>query len=151
MAIWLFSSTDLDNIRVGYQRLLWGFWDREAGEKQRRNWRAFVRAWNRIKPFDFAVLQIAKTGEIHALEVVKETFYDDQTPVWPREIEQRVVLYPWRVAFSFMIFSEEPILRRFIKLLDYIDGYGIGELSLIDFNDILVEISKKFKLAMRGM
>ena len=37
MAIWLFSSTDLENIRVGYERLLWGFWDREAGEKQRRN------------------------------------------------------------------------------------------------------------------
>jgi hypothetical protein len=50
-----------------------------------------------------------------------------------------------------MIFSEEPILRRFIKLSDYIDGYGIGELSFIDFNDISAEISKKFKLAMRGM
>jgi hypothetical protein len=85
-----------------------------------------VRAYNRIKPFDFAVFQIAKTGEIHALGVVKETFYDDQTPVWPKEVEQRVALYPWRVAFSFMIFSEEPILRRFTKLSDYIDGYGIG-------------------------
>jgi hypothetical protein len=60
-----------------------------------------------------------------------------------------VVLYPWRVAFSFMIFSEEPILRRFIKLSDYIDDYGIGGLSPIDFNDVLAEISKKFKLAMR--
>jgi hypothetical protein len=49
-----------------------------------------------------------------------------------------------------MIFSEEPILRRFIKLSDYIDGYGIGELPLIDFNDILAEIPKKFKIAMRG-
>ena len=135
---------------MGYERLLWGFWDREAGEKQRRNWRSFARAYNRIKPFDFAVLQVAKTGEVHALGVVKETFYDDQTPVWPKEVEGRVVLYPWRVAFSFMLFSEEPILRRFIKLPDYIDGYGIGELPLTDFNDILAEISKKFKLAMRG-
>jgi hypothetical protein len=38
MATWLFSLTDLENIRVGYERLLWDFWDREAGEKQRRNW-----------------------------------------------------------------------------------------------------------------
>jgi hypothetical protein len=36
-------------------------------------------------------------------------------------------------------------------LPDYIDGYGIGELPLTDFNDILAEISKKFKLAVRGV
>ena len=42
MAIWLFSSTNLENIR------------------------------SRRQPFDFAVFQIAKTGEIHALGVVKE-------------------------------------------------------------------------------
>jgi hypothetical protein len=29
---------------VGYERPPWGFWDREAGEKQRRNWRSFVKA-----------------------------------------------------------------------------------------------------------
>ncbi|MCC6005263.1 MAG: hypothetical protein LM590_13080 [Thermofilum sp.] len=40
----LFSSTDLENIRVGYERPPWGFWDREAGGKQRRNWRSFVKA-----------------------------------------------------------------------------------------------------------
>jgi hypothetical protein len=102
VAIWLFSSTDLEDIRVGYERLLWGFWDRETGEKQRRNWRSFVRTYNRIEPFDFAVFQIAKTGEVHALGIVKEIFYDDQTLVWPKEFEQRAVLYPWRVAFSFM-------------------------------------------------
>jgi hypothetical protein len=30
MAIWLFSSTDLENIRVGYERLLWGFQHQKA-------------------------------------------------------------------------------------------------------------------------
>jgi hypothetical protein len=150
MAAWLFSSIDLRNIRVGYERLLWGFWDREAGEKQRRNWRLFVRAYNRIKPFDFVVIQVAGSGEIHAIGVIKETFYDDQTPVWPREIEERRVLYPWRTSFSFMVFSEEPILRRFIRVRDYIDGYGLGELSPTDLNDVLAEASRKFGMAMKG-
>jgi hypothetical protein len=150
MTNWLFSSTDLENIKVGYERLLWGYWDREAGEKQRRNWRPFIRAYSRIKTFDFAVIQIAKTGEIHAFGIVRETFYDDQTLVWPIEFEQGKVLYLWRVSFSFMLLSEEPILRRFIKIQDYIDGYGLGELSPVDLHDIHTKASKKFKLMMKG-
>ncbi len=150
MTNWLFSSSDLENIRVGCERLLWGFWDREAGEKQKRNWRAFIRAYNKIKPFDFAVFQIAGTGWIHAFGLVRGTFYDDQTPIWPMEVAQRKVLYPWRVSLSFTVFSEEPILTRFIKIQDYIDGYGIGELLSTDLSDIFSEVSRKSRLVMRG-
>jgi hypothetical protein len=150
MRCWLFSSVDLENIRVGYERLLWGFWDKEAGEKQKKNWRAFLRTYNTIKPFDFAAIQIASNGYIHAFGIIRNTFYDDQTLVWPREFEQKRVLYPWRVSFSLMIFSEEPILTRFIKIQDYIDGYGIGEISPTDIQDIFTETSKKFKLKIKG-
>jgi len=50
LGAWLFSSSDLENIRTAYERLIWGFWDREVGPKQRRNWR-FIRAYNKIPTF----------------------------------------------------------------------------------------------------
>lgn len=51
MPVWLVSLTNLDNVRRIHERILWGFWDREAGEKQRRNWKLFIMVFNRIKPF----------------------------------------------------------------------------------------------------
>jgi hypothetical protein len=84
---WLFSSRDLENIRRGYERLLWGFWDvrsaksKELREKLEKNWRLFLSFYNNIEPFDIAVIQVARSGEIHAVGVVKRTFYDDQTIV----------------------------------------------------------------------
>ena len=71
LSVWLFASKSLENIRVARGRLLWGFWDRDAGVKQRRNWRDFIRLFNRIKPFDIALFQITHTGNIHALGIVK--------------------------------------------------------------------------------
>jgi len=103
---WLFSSSNIENIEVGYKRFLWGFWDREAGKKQRENWRRFIASYNRIKSFDSAILQTTR-GDVHAFGIIKEKFYDDQTPVWPQELEQNRVLFPWRVSFSFMMFSTE--------------------------------------------
>ena len=41
-------------------------------------------------------------------------------------------------------------MRRFIRIQDYIDGYGLGELSPADLQDVLAEASKKFGLLMRG-
>jgi len=76
MNVWIFSSNTLENIRVAKERLLWGFWNREIGEKQRKNWRNFIRLYNRIKPFDTVVFQISRTEEIHAIGVVKEKFYE---------------------------------------------------------------------------
>jgi len=124
--------------------LLWGFWDRELGEKQRRNWRSFIRLYNRIKPFDTVFFQIAKTGEIHAIGIVKETYYDDQTSVWP--LEKKIVLFPWRVSFCTILFSEKPFVSHFVKIENYVDGYGIGELAEHEYRRILTKIQKQLNV-----
>jgi len=139
----VFSSSDLGNIRMAYERLIWGFWDREAGSKQRRNWRSFIRAYNWIRRFDYVLIQIAKTGEIHAMAVVKDMYHDDQAPIWKAEPEQRRVLFPWRVLFCFIIYSEKLILRRFIEIQNYIDGYGLGEIMDRDIADIVKVFEEK--------
>ncbi|MHA1593926.1 MAG: hypothetical protein ACTSXX_04200 [Candidatus Baldrarchaeia archaeon] len=143
MKTWIFSSKDLENIRTASQRLIWGFWRKEASDKHRTNWRNFLRLYNSIKPGDIAFFQIAKTGEIHALGVIAEKFYDDQTPIWKEEISRRTVLFPWRVSFSFMLFSEKPLTKMFIKIENYVDGYGIGEIPPNDAKTLLNEIAKK--------
>jgi hypothetical protein len=140
MVFWLFSSKNIENIRIAKERLLWGFWDREAGEKFKRNWRAFIRLYNRIKPFDIAVFQITISGNIHAIGIIKEKYFDDQTFIWPAEKEKGQVLYPWRVSFINILFSENPFTTYFIELENYIDGYGIGELSEQNFRTIMDKI-----------
>lgn len=143
MSFWLVSSIDVDNIRRASERLLWGFWDREAGYKQRKNWRDFIRTYNKIKPFHIVVFQVARTGEIHAVGVVKETYHDDQTPIWDKEISQGKVLYPWRVSLSAILFSEKPFVKHFIKMENYLDGYGLGEIPENDFRKVLADIKSK--------
>ncbi len=155
MSVWLFSSSDLENIKVGFEHLIWGFWDRDVQisqklkEKLIKNWRIFIKTYNRIKPFDHCLIQIAKTGDIHALAVIKDKQFDDQTLIWPLEIRKGKVYYPWRIEFSMIIYSEKPILKRFIKIENYIDGYGLAEASPTDLADILRALSKcqdlKFK------
>lgn len=144
MSYWIFSSITLENIETAYKNMVWGFWDREAGKKQRMNWRSFIRKYNQIKPFDIAVFQIANTGEIHAMGVIRETYYDDQTPIWSKEFESNRILFPWRIHFSAMVFSKEPVIKKFIRIQDYIDGYGLGELEPHDFNVILEAFRRKF-------
>jgi hypothetical protein len=145
MKIWLFSSNTLKNIEVAKDKLLWGFWDREKGSKQRKNWRDFIRLFNKIEPFDIAVFQTTD-GEIHAIGIIKKTYYDDQTPVWPEEINEDKILFPWRVSFCNFIFSETPFTKFFAKISNYIDGYGIGELSPSEFQKILQEVQEKHKV-----
>lgn len=144
MNLWIFSSKNIENIKVAKERLLWGFWDREAGDKQRQNWRSFIRLYNKIKPFDIVFLQIARTGEIHAFGIVKETYYDDQTPIWPNE--QKHILFPWKVSFCSIIFSDKPFITHFVKIESYVDGYGIGELPEFEFRRILTEIQKQVNI-----
>jgi len=143
MSFWLFSSNDVGNVRRAYERLMWGFWDREAGEKQRKNWRSFIRAFNRIKPFHIVVFQVARTGEVHAIGIAKETYYDDQTPIWDNEIKQNRVLYPWKVSLSTIVYSEEPFVKHFIKIENYIDGYGLGEIPEHEFRKIFDDVKSK--------
>ena len=143
LSVWLFASKSLEDIRVARERFLWGFWDRDAGVKQRRNWRDFIRLFNRIKPFDIALFQITHTGNIHALGIVRRTYYDDQTLIWPLESERERVLFPWRVEFSFILFSKEPFVKHFIKIENYIDGYGIGLVLEHEFRRILSYINRR--------
>jgi hypothetical protein len=144
MNLWIFASKTVENIEVAKERLLWGFWDREAGEKQKKNWRSFIRLYNRIKPFDIVLFQIAKTGEIHAVGIVKETYYDDQTPVWPQE--QNRVIFPWKVSFCNILFSKNPFVSHFVNIANYVDGYGMGELPEHEFRRVLAEIQKQLNV-----
>ena len=143
MGAWIFSSNTVENIEVAKERLMWGFWYREAGKKQRENWRRFRRLYNKIRPFDIAIMQIARTGEIHAIAIIKKTYHDDQTPVWPNEGQQNRVLFPWRVSFSNILFSHSPFTSLFINLENYIDGYGLGELPEHEFRKILDDVKAK--------
>lgn len=144
MSLWLFSSRDIDNIKTAKERLLWGFWDRDASEKTRKNWRSFIRLYNRIKPLDLVIFQTVG-GEIHALGGVQTTYYDDQTPVWPEEIKQDRVLFPWKVQFHFILFFEEPITKKFIRISNYLDGYGLGEIEEHEFRNIISKINAILK------
>lgn len=148
MALWIFSSNTVKNIQIAKDRLMWGFWDREAGKKQKENWRQFIRLYNKIKPFDIALIQIAGTGEIHAIATIRNTYHDDQTPVWPTEMRQKRVLYPWRVSFSNILFSDTPFTSHFIKLENYIDGYGLGELPEHEFRKILDDVKAEINAEM---
>ena len=148
MNFWVFSSKTIKNIEVAKDRLLWGFWDREAGERLRKNWRSFIRLYNKIKPFDIVIFQLAKTGQIHGIGIVKETYYDDQTPIWPNEQKETKVLYPWKVSFSNIIFSKTPFTSHYVKIENYIDGYGIGELPEHDFRRILNEIQNQLTVEL---
>jgi len=131
-----------------HERLMWGFWDREAGEKQRKNWRDFIRVFNKIKPFDIVIFQVAETGELYAIGVVKDTYYDDQSPVWDNEIKQSRVLYPWKVSLCSMIFSNKPFTKHFIRIENYIDGYGVGEVPEHEFRKIFQTIKSKLNVEL---
>ncbi|MGC8848995.1 MAG: hypothetical protein ACP5K1_04660 [Candidatus Bathyarchaeia archaeon] len=61
--------------------------------------------------------------------MVKATYYDDQTPVWDKELKERRVLYPWRIELAFMAFPEEPIQGWRIQMAGYVDGYSRHELN----------------------
>lgn len=90
-----------------------------------------------------------ETGEIHAMAIVKEKYYDDQTPIWKAEIEQRHIIWPWRIPFCFMIYSEQAILRRFIEIQNYIDGYGLGEIAIRDIADVIEVLEEKSNLKIK--
>jgi len=147
---WIFSSKNKENIRVATERLVWGFWDRDLVKNERsklvKNWRPFLRLYNSISSGDIVFFQIAQTGEIHALGIVRDKFYDDQTPIWDLEIGKRKVLFPWRVSFYVIIYSEEPFTRHFIEIKNYVDGYGIGEIPYHEAKRILNEIERRYHL-----
>lgn len=86
---------------------------------------------------------------MHAAATVKRTYFDDQTPVWDRELELNRVLYPWRMDLAFMLYSEKPILKTFIRISDYVDGYGIGELPQHELNNLLAAIPTRTEIKIK--
>jgi len=149
---WVFSSRNKGNIRRAWERLLWGFWDRDLargrGSKLARNWRHFLRLYNSISSGDLVFFQVARTGEIHALGIVRGKHYDDQTPIWDLEVKEKRVLFPWRVSFYIILYSEEPFARLFIELRNYVDGYGIGEVPHHEAERILSELGGEHHLSV---
>jgi len=144
MNLWIFSSKNVEKIEVAKKKLLWGFWDKRIAEKKNWNWRAFLTLYNKIEPFDIVVFQIAYTGDIHALGIVKKTYYDDQTPTFPDQVKH--ILYPWKVSFCTVIFSNTPLTKCYVEKANYVDGFGIGELQQYEFRSILTEIQKKVNI-----
>jgi len=146
---WIFASKSKENIRRAYERLIWGFWDRDVARRSSsklvRNWRSFLRLYNNISNGDIVFFQITETGDIHAVGIVKEKFYDDQTPIWDQEIKKKRVLFPWRISFYIIIYSEEPIAKLFTKIENYVDGYGIGELPHHEAQQIIKQLKEKLQ------
>ena len=77
---------------------------------------------------------------------MKQTFYDDQTSVWP--IEKNKGSFSVESFISSILFSEEPFITHFIKIEGYIDGYGMGELSESDLRRILEKVKEKFNVEL---
>jgi len=74
---------------------------------------------------------------------VRERFYDDQTPIWDQEIEERRVLFPWRVSFYIVVYSDEPAAKLYTRIENYVDGYGIGELPNHEAQQILEQLREE--------
>ncbi|MEM2189253.1 MAG: hypothetical protein QXK53_07315 [Nitrososphaerota archaeon] len=150
---WILSTYSLDHIRRAYERLMWGFTDpRIKREKEYvRNWRNFIKFYNKISPGDIMIFQLfqEKRYYIHGLSVVQEKFYDDETLIWDEEIEHGRVLYPWRVGFGLMLYSESPIVELAIPTHEYISGYGIGRLSRGDLEIIIHSLEKATNLKVK--
>lgn len=145
---WIFSSKNRKNIHVAFERLVWGFWDRDlvrsTESKLVKNWRPFLRLYNSISSGDSVFFQIARTGEMHAVGVVRDKYYDDQTPIWDQEVKGNKVIFPWRVSFHVIIYSEEPFARLYTGVKNYVDGYGIGELPYHEAKHLLDKLGKEY-------
>jgi len=144
---WVFASKNKENIKTASERLLWGFWRKpyDSESPLANNWRQFLHYYNNISAGDVVFFQLAGSGDIHAIGVVKKRFYDDQTPVWPEEFNKGEILFPWRVSFYVIIYSEKPLGTYFTYLENYVDGYGIGKLLCHEAETVLERLREKLK------
>jgi len=150
---WVLSSYSLDNIRRAHERLMWGFTDPtiKKEEKYVKNWRDFIKSYNKISLGDIMTFQLFKEKRyyIHGLSVVQEKFYDDETLIWDDEVKYGHVIYPWRVRFGLMLYSESPILELAVPTHEYVAGYGIGKLSRGDLETIIQSLEKSTSLKVK--
>lgn len=145
---WVFASRNKENIKVAAKNLLWGFWKKPCRSNKEesvlaKNWRQFLHLYNQVAAGDVVFFQLTKSGDIHAIGVVKDRFYDDQTPVWDEEDNKGMVLFPWRISFYVIIYSEESLGRYFTNLENYVDGYGIGEVPHKMARDVLDKLRER--------
>ena len=149
---WVLSSYSIENIRRAHERLMWGFTDPTImqEDKYSKNWRDFIKWYNNILPGDIMAFQLFKERRyfIHGLSIVREKFYDDETPIWNNE-KDRQVLYPWKVRFSLMLYSESAITELAIPTHEYTAGYGIGKLSRGDLELIIQNLEKATGLQVK--
>jgi len=154
---WLFFSKSLGNIESAVKHLLWGFPSKdrikEKDEKTaEEKWEKFLEYYNSIKPLDIVFFQVQNSEKkfyIHAIGVVRDRYYDDQTLIWSDEKKSRAVLYPWRVSFSIIIYSKEPFKEFNVPKERYLAGYGIAELTKAEVSDIIISVEGKLKVTMR--
>jgi len=149
---WVFASKNKKNIKTASERLLWGFRNKPCDSKSSSkkselamNWQPFLYLYNNLSVGDVVFFQLAESGDIHAVGLVKDKFYDDQTPVWPEEFNRGKVLFPWRVSFYFVIYSEEPLGTYFTHLKNYVKRYGIGEAPPHEAEAVLERLGEKLK------
>lgn len=150
---WVLSSYSLDHIQRAYERLMWGFTDPTIKEEDKylKNWRDFIKLYNKISLGDVMIFQLFQERKfyIHGLSVVQEKFYDDETPIWDDEIKYGRVLYPWRIRFGLMLYSERPIVELAIPTHEYVVGYGIGKLMRADLETIIQNLEKATGLKVK--
>jgi len=143
---WVISSYSLDNIRRAHERLMWGFSDPtiKKEDKYTKNWRDFIKSYNKISSGDIMAFQLFQERRyyIHGLGVVQEKFYDDETPIWDDEIKQGRTIYPWKIRFGLMLYSESPMTELAIPAHEYVTGYGIGKLPRGDVETIIQSLEK---------
>jgi hypothetical protein len=49
-----------------------------------------------------------------------------------------------------VIYTERPILKRFTKIENYIDGYGLAEITSTDLTDVLNALSKCTEIKIKA-
>jgi hypothetical protein len=153
---WLFFSKSLENVETAVKHLLWGFPSKdrikEKDEKTtEEKWEKFLGYYNSIKPLDVVFFQIQNSEKkfyIHAIGIVRDKYYDDQTLIWSDEKKNRAVLYPWRVSFGIIIYSEEPFKEFNVPKERYLAGYGIAELTEDEVSDIIRSVERKLKVTI---
>ncbi|MCD6525007.1 MAG: hypothetical protein J7K48_08485 [Thermococcus sp.] len=132
---WLVSSFDYESLQTAQERLMWGFWDKNSASKQelrsklKKNWRDFITQYNTMKPGDIVFFQNKTNYKIHGFGIIREKYYDDQTPIWSLESKYNRVLFPWRLSFQAVLMSKMGFSIHAVNKSMYLDGYGLGALS----------------------
>ncbi|MEM0203921.1 MAG: hypothetical protein QXO16_08580 [Archaeoglobaceae archaeon] len=155
MDYWIFVAKDFEDVtalekfKIAKEKLLWGFWHREAGEKQIKYWRDFKKLYDEIKHLDMVFFQRVDTESIHGFGIVKRKYEDFKTLIWPDEQKRGQVLYPYRVSFYLLFFSEDPLATyspieaEAKKEGRFVIGYGIGKLLGSEVKQIVAEMEEK--------